>query len=1308
MTEQEQLEQAIAVQESLRGLLPDMVVDATLAALREKLAVLAQKPRDEQRKLVTMLFADLAGWTAMSEQLDAEDVREIQQAYFAAVTPPILERGGRVEKYIGDAIFAVFGVPSAQESDPENAVHAALSMQQRINVLNAHQAALLTSPRRQRPGPQPRPPLSFDRLTSDPLTSGSLASDPLRLSLRIGVHTGPVVATLGQRDDDFLVTGDAVNLAAGLQTVAPPGGVLISHDTWRHVEDLFEVEPQALLTLKGRAELVRSYLVMRARPRPFQRSLGEIAGVKTRMVGRKAEMGLLQDALITVMEDRQAQMVTVVGEAGVGKSRLLYEFAVWADRLPQDVFYFKGRAAPETEHTPYGLLRDLFARRFQIEDSDAWLDVRQKLQEGFSSSLATRVGGETTIGAREVHLVGQLLGYDFGHSPHLRPLLDDPARLRAQALAALETYFRTLARSNPVVIVLEDVHWADNSSLDVVNHLLAKLDQTPLLMVCAGRSSLYRRQPQWGEGLTNHRRLDLQPLSKRSVGRLLQDLLQRAGEVPIKLRDLVVASADGNPYFVGELVKMMIEDGVIVVEGDERTPWRVEAERLTTIQVPPSLTSLLQARVDRLSPEERSAMQQASVVGRLFWDRAIAYIQQSTGEGSHDVSGTLSTLQAREMVFQREATTIAESREYLFKHALLRDVAYESLLKQLRRVYHGLVADWLIEQVGERIGEFVGVIADHLEGAGRREEAAGYLVRAGDQARLVHAHEEAVNRYERALILLEETGNYDRAARACMKLGLTHQIVPNYDKARQAFDRGFALWQQAEESLRNAQLPPASHAYRVVGDEPWTLDPSLGYDLESGPVIEHLFSGLVQKGPDFEIVPDVARNWHISEDGRTYVFHLRDDVRWSDGTPVTAGDFVYAWRRRLDPARSSAMAAVLFDVKNASAYHRGELVDAALLGVRAVDDRTLILELEQPAGYFLQLLTEIYPVPSHVLERCGEGWTRVEDFVTNGPFVLKAWHRGHSLTLLRNPYYHGRYGGNVIEVEDKFLSDWPTMLALYEADELDSVSILDSTAERYANGPFNFARVRQRHAGEYVTKPGWACVYMGMNAGKAPLSDPRVRKALVLAADREAFANTLYQGQVSAATGGFVPPEMSGHSPGIGLPYDPAQARRLLANAGYADGRGFPAVQALVNTYSVSRIDFLRQSWQENLGIDIAPLVLDFEGFAEALYNSQPVMYIRAWRADYPDPDNFLRVGLSLVRSWWQNETFERLIMQASQLTDQRARMQLYQQADRILVQAAAILPLVYLRYPFLQKPWLTVPLRDRSNPSKDIIIRPH
>ena len=229
-----------------------------------------------------------------------------------------------------------------------------------------------------------------------------------------------------------------------------------------------------------------------------------------------------------------------------------------------------------------------------------------------------------------------------------------------------------------------------------------------------------------------------------------------------------------------------------------------------------------------------------------------------------------------------------------------------------------------------------------------------------------------------------------------------------------------------------------------------------------------------------------------------------------------------------------------------------------------------------------------------------------------------------------------------------------------------------------------------------------------MNASKRPFDDPRVRRALVLAADREAFTDTLFQGQNTPATGGFVPPEMPGHSPGIGLPYDPAQARRLLAEAGYPNGRGFPVVEALPSEFGAPQIDFLRQQWRDNLGIEVTSVTLDFRSLLETLDNSPPAMFIMGWTADYPDPDNFLRVGLKRTRSWWQNETFERLIRQAKRLTDQSARIELYRQADRILVQEAAIMPLVYGRDHWLRKPWVTVLVRNSSNPSKDIIIRPH
>ena len=207
------------------------------------------------------------------------------------------------------------------------------------------------------------------------------------------------------------------------------------------------------------------------------------------------------------------------------------------------------------------------------------------------------------------------------------------------------------------------------------------------------------------------------------------------------------------------------------------------------------------------------------------------------------------------------------------------------------------------------------------------------------------------------------------------------------------------------------------------------------------------------------MTPDVAESWQVSEDGCTYVFHLRDDVRWSDGTPVTAGDFEYAWKRMLKPGANPSLASqpsasLMHDIKNARAYHRGELSDAERIGVRAVNDRSLVLELEQPAGYILQLLANTYPVPRHVVERCGESWTKAENIVTNGPFLLKSWQSGKSLIMVRNPNYHGRFRGNVTQVEANFHTDWPTNLAMYEADELDSLGLPSSYAGQYAGGPF--------------------------------------------------------------------------------------------------------------------------------------------------------------------------------------------------------------------------------------------------------------
>ena len=690
MTQNEfdKLQQTIAALEAQRLVLGDTVVDDAIAALREKHTA-TRSTTSEQRKLVTVLFADLAGWTRMASIMDPEDVQAIQRAYFEAVTPAIKKHGGAVEKYIGDAVLAVFGIPQAREDDPERAVRAALAMQAAIAVFNDNSTTSAT-------------------LTSDPPTS-----DHLELRLRIGIHTGLVLATLGQRQEDFVVTGNTVNLASRLEGAAPPGDVLISHATYRHVRGLFDMEPQGPLVVKGKKEPMQTYLVQGVRTRSFRDESRGVAGIETHMVGRDAEFLFLQNTLQDVMADGDLRMITVVAEAGVGKSRLLFELEQWADELPEGIWYFKGRASPDTEHQPYGLLRDMLAARFNIIESDTLAEVQDKLQEGIGSMK----NGSAL-------LIGQLLGYDFSDDPAVKPLVDDPRQLREQALAALASYFHQLAGQDLVMILLEDLHWADDSSLDTFNYLAQALAETSIFVLAASRPHLHQRRPHWGEDWAFHSRLDLRPLSKRAGRQLVADILQRIEQVPESLEDMIINGAEGNPFFVEELIKMLIDDRVIDISDSEN--WRLDLAHLNEKQVPATLTGVLQARLDRLSTEERSVLQKASVVGLVFWDRVVAALGQTSdgeideGEDLSAVNESLTILRSREFVYRRETSAFEDAIEHNFKHAVLRDVTYSSVLKRLRRNYHGLVADWLIEQTGERIGEYVGLIADH-SAAGRTQ-----------------------------------------------------------------------------------------------------------------------------------------------------------------------------------------------------------------------------------------------------------------------------------------------------------------------------------------------------------------------------------------------------------------------------------------------------------------------------------------------------------------------------------------------------------------------------------------------------------
>jgi tetratricopeptide (TPR) repeat protein len=324
-----------------------------------------------------------------------------------------------------------------------------------------------------------------------------------------------------------------------------------------------------------------------------------------------------------------------------------------------------------------------------------------------------------------------------------------------------------------MVMLLEDLQWADDSSLDLVAHLARELPDGRLLVVGAARPGLFERRPNWGEGQEAYKRLELGPLSKRASRALVSEILQRVEQVPGELRGLIADAAEGNPYYVEELVKMLIEDGVIV-RGEPH--WRVEMERLAEVRVPATLTAVLQARLDALPGPEKAVLQRASVVGRLFWDSVVGELA-GEAEGGAEVEPLLGALRERELVFQREQSAFADAREYTFKHSVLRDVTYETVLLRLRRGYHARVAAWLEAHAGERLGEYLGVIAGHYELAGERVRAAEYLRRSGEEAYKVASYRDVRDAFQRALQLLPGEQGRERCAllvllgRALVRLG---------------------------------------------------------------------------------------------------------------------------------------------------------------------------------------------------------------------------------------------------------------------------------------------------------------------------------------------------------------------------------------------------------------------------------------------------------------------------------------------------------------------------------------------------------
>lgn len=653
----------------------------------------------EVRKTVTILFADVIGSTELGERLDPESLRQVMSRYYGAMRSALERHGGSVEKFIGDAVMAVFGIPLVHEDDALRAIRAAIDMRLGLAMLNVE--------------------LERDWGAS--------------IDIRTGVNTGEIVA--GDRSaGDSLVTGDAVNVAARLEQSADAGEILIGEDTHSLVKDAVHAERVDPLRLRGKADPVNAYRLMQVvSTEPISRHL------ESEMVGRDRELALLEQALDRAAVERVCHLFTILGAAGVGKSRLVAEFV--RDVEPR-VRVFPGRCLPYGQGITFLPVRDVVRQAAGIEAGDSADRARSRIaaalrEEDRDGLIADRIG--------------QLVG------------LAETTIPTEESFWAFRKFVEAMAGEGPVILVFEDIHWAEPSLLDLIEHVADWTRDAPILLVCLARTELLDQRRAWGGGKLNVTTIHLEPLSEDESGRLIANLMgiQASEEYS---RSRIAEAAEGNPLFVEETLSMMIDTGLLTRDDGH---W-VAGTDLATMSVPPSIHALLAARLDRLDPDERIAIQRASVIGRVFSLDAVRALMPD--DEPPVVEAHLQALIRKELIRPEPSRYVGED-EFRFRHHLIRDAAYQAMAKQTRADMHERFGDFLEEQAGMRGTDNDELIGYHLEQAYRywaelgrssdhaeavRGRAAARLTSAGRRAFAREDMQSAVKLLTRATSLMDE------------------------------------------------------------------------------------------------------------------------------------------------------------------------------------------------------------------------------------------------------------------------------------------------------------------------------------------------------------------------------------------------------------------------------------------------------------------------------------------------------------------------------------------------------------------------
>jgi ABC-type oligopeptide transport system substrate-binding subunit/class 3 adenylate cyclase len=1181
----------------------------------------------EERKVVTAVFADLVGSTTLAERLDPEEVRLLVGEAVARIVQAVERYGGTIKDLAGDGVLALFGAPVSHEDDPERAARAALAIVEDIEAYGGEIAR-----------------------------SWGVEG----FAVRVGVNTGPVVlGPLGAGERiEYAAFGDTVNTAARLQAAAEPDSVLVGDDTYRFVSGLFEWGDGTDVTAKGKLRPVRARRLIAPSAVPARRAETPFL-VLTETVGREAELRSAAE-LVEAVATGSGGILFVNGEAGIGKTRLVAEVRTAFDSATQGSGrWIEGRCASYAESVPYYLYRDLIRDWLGVSLNEVELRVRITLRRQVQELF-----GDRTM---EIYpYLGALLGLAL--EPDAAAKLEElsPEALQYRTFEVVRSWLAQQSASGATAVALEDLHWADPTSLQLLERLLSVTEEAAVLFVITARTDRdhgsWRAKEAASRELPHRlREISLEGLSGDSTRDLLLRLVGR-GTLPETAERRILETAEGNPFFLEELLRSLVDTGALV---RQEGGWRFDHD--VAFEIPQTVEKVLLARIDRLAPEKHDLLTACSVLGRQF---GLPLLEGVVG-GDGRVRQSLQQLQRLDLI--REAQRWPEP-EYRFKHALIQEAAYRTLLTPTRTALHRKAAEWLEARYGDHPDEALGLLAHHWLAAEDEDKAVVYLSRAGDKARQEYALDEAIEHYRALLPLLERRGQREESALVLFKLAVALHASLRFGEANETYQRAFRHWRPPEPwpGTPSAKLRVATS---YLPNDP---DPKSAIAWPNIQLCMQLFGRLVEAWPERTIVPSLAERWEISDDGLRYVFHLRKDLLWSDGEPLTAGDVEFGIKRVLDPASPGSSVAIYFVLENGQDYYLGRNTDSDRIGVRALDDRTVEFRLVAPAPYFMSVMNrpDSGPQPRHAIEKDGPDWTDPARQVVSGPFRVAERDGDHLVLARRDAHPVGR-PGNVGTVEFVH-SVVGGAIEPYGRDELDMIAV------RYTPRLADLMPVEVPDA--RLGPAGWSG-YLAFDHKGPVVSNVDLRRALAHAVDRDALAATMPLNMV-VATGGVVPPALQGHTPDIALRFDPSLAADYLGRSGFSGGLTVACLdEDMVILHPVV------ETWRDVLGVgvELRPWTAEDVMRAPRPWGTAHI-YFTGWLPGYPDPEYFLRLLFhsesKTNEGGFAYPPFDDLIERARQERGDRGRLELFHEADRMAVaDQVAVIPVVYGRSLAIVKP---------------------